>query len=286
MERKFDIEESLLKSYLDAHLTYAEIAKKHGCSHWTVMKIANEKNLHSKARKHQMKENNPAAMKEVREKISNSVSKCWEEGKYALRGTGEKIEKSVYDDFGGDYNAKAKYFHPEPVCYCCGKKLSWTVGKKGKNRAVVHHVDRNHENIGLSNLKVLCSECHAKQHLKETHFVTITKAFSFDACHFLPYHDRRCKFLHGHTYHMEISVRDVIQVDTGFVLDFGVLKKAVQEFVVDKFDHGFLNEYLEYPTCENMCKWIWAQLSPHIKGLSLVKVQETDGSYCTFSEHA
>jgi hypothetical protein len=74
--------------------------------------------------------------------------------------------------------------------------------------------------------------------------------------------------------------------DTGFVLDFGVLKKAVQEFVVDKFDHGFLNEYLEYPTCENMCKWIWAQLSPHIKGLSLVKVQETDGSYCTFSENA
>lgn len=66
----------------------------------------------------------------------------------------------------------------------------------------------------------------------------------------------------------------------------GVLKKAVQEFVVDKFDHGFLNEYLEYPTCENMCKWIWAQLSPYIKGLSLVKVQETDGSYCTFSENA
>lgn len=285
MKRVFDIEEGLLKKYLDAHMTYAEIAEKHGCSHWTVMKIATEKGMHSKARKYRMKENNPSAMEEVREKISTSVKKCWEQGLYAYRGTGEKIERSVFDDFGGNYNEKAKYFHPEAICYHCGKKLSWEIGKKGKNRAVVHHVDRNHENSDLSNLKVVCSECHAKQHLKDSHFVTITKSFVFDACHFLPLHDRRCKFLHGHTYHMEISVRDVVQPDTGFVIDFGVLKEAVNKYVVDNFDHGFLNEYLEYPTCENMCKWIWAQLSLHIKGLKCVKVQETDGSYCTFENN-
>lgn len=282
MKRVFEIEKELLKKYMDAHLTYKEIAEKHGCSYWTVMKIAKENGFKSDARKRQMKENNPAAMEEVRKKISESVQLCWEQGLYAKRGTGEVIERSVFDDFGGDYNKKAKYFYPEPMCYHCGKKLSWKVGKSGEDRAVVHHVDRNHDNSDLSNLKVVCSKCHAKQHLKNSHFVTITKSFVFDACHFLPLHDRRCKFLHGHTYHMEISVKDVVQPDTGFVIDFGTLKDVVNKYVIDDFDHGFLNQQLEYPTCENMCKWIWAQLSLHIKGLHKVMVQETDGSKCTF----
>ena len=32
---------------------------------------------------------------------------------------------------------------------------------------VIHHIDKNHNNNQISNLKLLCNKCHAKQHTKE-----------------------------------------------------------------------------------------------------------------------
>lgn len=280
MNRIFEIEEEQLKKYLDMHLTYAEIAEKYGCSSWTVMKRAKEAGLKSDARKYQMQTDNPASTEEVQKKISDTIAKMWERGEYETRingmlgKTGEQHPNYIPEGTSSQYREKAMYYH-KPVCMCCGKELSWD-----DKSIEVHHVDNDHNNFALTNLKPLCHSCHKKYHRNSQPFMTLTKSFVFDACHYLPYHDRKCKFLHGHTYHMDISVRDRVLQETGMVMDFGYLKKVVEEHIIDKFDHGFLNEYIDYPTCELMICWIWQQLSPYLKGIHSIKVWETDGSCC------
>lgn len=281
MKRVFDIEKDLLKSYLDMHMTYTEIAEKYGCSKWTIMSRAKEFGLRSDARRYQMTENNPMAKEEVRSKVSDVIARMWEEGSYSDRVNGMAgLVGELYPNYDPasskhNYREKAKFYHPEAKCLCCGKQLSWE-----DNSIEVHHVDGDHNNYALTNLMPLCHSCHRKYHRKSQPVMQICKSFVFDACHFLPYHDRRCKFMHGHTYHMEICVQNRVLQETGMVIDFGELKTIVNEDVIDSFDHGFLNEYIDYPTCEMMVTWIWAVLSRRVKGLQHIKVYETDGSYC------
>lgn len=281
MIRKFDIEQNQLKEYLDMHMTYSQIAEKYGCSKWVVMDRAKEYGLKSTACSYNMKTNNPAAREEVRKKISDTIAKMWEQGVYDGRVNGmlglrgENNPKFIPQGRSGLYRAKARFYHPDARCMCCGKQLSWD-----DKSMEVHHVNGNHDDFTLTNLKPLCHSCHKKYHRKSQITMRITKSFVFDACHYLPYHDKKCKFLHGHTYHMDITVQDKVLQETGMVMDFGDLKTSVQECVLDKFDHGFLNEYIAYPTCELMICWIWYQLSTKIKGIVSIKVWETDGSCC------
>lgn len=280
-KRVFEIEKDQLKKYMDMHMTYTEIAEKYGCSMWTVMERAKEYGFKSDARRHQMIVDNPAAKEEIAKKISATVASMWEKGLYEgringmLGLTGEKNPRYRPEGIAENYRQKAMYYHPEAICMCCGKQLSWE-----DNSIEVHHVNENHQDFSLTNLKPLCHSCHRKYHRKSQFICTVTKSFSFDCCHYLPYHDRKCKFLHGHTYHMEVSVRDRVLQETGMVIDFNLLKQAVNECIIDKFDHGFLNEYIEYPTCEIMINWIWQQLSVKLKGLCRIRLWETDGSYC------
>lgn len=281
MKRVFNIEKDLLKSYLDMHMTYTEIAEKYGCSKWTVMSRAKEFGLRSDARRYQMTENNPMAKEAVRSKVSDIIARMWEKGSYADRVNGMAgLVGELYPNYDPagskhNYREKAKFYHPEAKCLCCGKQLSWE-----DNSIEVHHVDGDHNNYALTNLMPLCHACHRKYHRKSQPIMQICKSFVFDACHFLPYHDRRCKFMHGHTYHMEICIQNRVLQETGMVIDFGELKAIVNEDIIDSFDHGFLNEYIDYPTCEMMVTWIWAVLSRRVKGLHHIKVYETDGSYC------
>ena len=281
MKRKFDIEKEQLKTYLDMHMTYSDIAEKYGCSSWTVMERAKEYGFRSDAKKQQMIENNPMANEEIRQKVSDTIAQMWEQGKYDCRIngmlglTGEKNPKYVSEGRAGRYREKAKFYHPEAICVHCEKQLSW----EGKS-IEVHHVNEDRNDFTLTNLAPLCHSCHKKYHRKSQPFIKLTKSFVFDACHYLPYHDRKCKFLHGHTYHMEVTIRNRVMQETGMVMDFSKIKKIVDEKVIKPFDHGFINELITYPTCEIMVSWIWQQLSKDIKGLNSIKLWETDGSYC------
>ncbi len=69
--------------------------------------------------------------------------------------------------------------------------------------------------------------------------------FSFEAGHALYGYDGKCKNLHGHSYHLEVTVIGTPIVDTsnvkyGMVIDFGDLKKIVKEDIVDVFDHSMI----------------------------------------------
>ena len=73
--------------------------------------------------------------------------------------------------------------------------------------------------------------------------IRITKQFSFEAGHALYGYDGKCKNVHGHSYHLYVTVigtpiSDTTNVKYGMVIDFGDLKKIVKEEIVDVFDHA------------------------------------------------
>nr|DAT60546.1 MAG TPA: 6-pyruvoyl tetrahydropterin synthase [Caudoviricetes sp.] len=73
--------------------------------------------------------------------------------------------------------------------------------------------------------------------------MVLNKEFKFDAAHLLPNHKGQCKNLHGHTYKLIISCAGE-KITTGtskdMIIDFGDLKKIVEEIIISKFDHSFM----------------------------------------------
>ncbi|WP_017300943.1 6-carboxytetrahydropterin synthase [Nodosilinea nodulosa] len=62
---------------------------------------------------------------------------------------------------------------------------------------------------------------------------------------------------HGHNYHLEVSVKGQIDPRTGMLVDLAALQAAIDEHVVEPFDHTFLNKDIPYfaevvPTAENI----------------------------------
>lgn len=62
---------------------------------------------------------------------------------------------------------------------------------------------------------------------------------------------------HGHNYHLEVTVKGEIAPRTGMIADLGELQKAIDDYVVEPFDHTFLNKDIPYfeqvvPTAENI----------------------------------
>jgi len=79
----------------------------------------------------------------------------------------------------------------------------------------------------------------------------------FDAAHFLPGHEK-CGKMHGHTYRVEVVVSG--ELKNGMIMDFAELKEVVGKAVQD-YDHNVLNEFIENPTCENLCMAIFERVS-------------------------
>ncbi len=156
--------------------------------------------------------------------------------------------------------------------------------------------------------------------------ITATKIVQWDMAHMLAGHDGACKNLHGHTYKMEVTVRKawppssntVLSFDSGviesgpsqgMVVDFANLKRIIQTYIIDRFDHAFvawrqtncpaelaiiktLEEHhlavtlLDYrPTAENMAKDFLSILNTYCESYGLgytvikIKLWETPTSY-------
>lgn len=118
--------------------------------------------------------------------------------------------------------------------------------------------------------------------------VSVTKKFSFEACHFLPHYRGACNNLHGHSYEMEVTVSGEVIKDhnnekVGMILDFKDLKHVVNDLVVNGLDHSNLNDTFPNPTAEVMGTTIFEILRNHFdgKGLTLERIRlwETRDSY-------
>ncbi|HHI79798.1 MAG TPA: 6-carboxytetrahydropterin synthase QueD [Planctomycetes bacterium] len=108
----------------------------------------------------------------------------------------------------------------------------------------------------------------------------VTKEFVFDAAHQLPDYDGKCERLHGHTWKLQVTVKSEVNPRSGIAFDFVKLKKIVMERVIDVLDHSFVNDFLEHPSAENICLFVWEKC----RDLPLyeVKVWETPTSFATF----
>ncbi|PVX52174.1 6-pyruvoyltetrahydropterin/6-carboxytetrahydropterin synthase [Balneicella halophila] len=138
--------------------------------------------------------------------------------------------------------------------------------------------------------------------------IRVTKEFRFDMGHALHGYDGLCKNIHGHSYHLFVTVigepiTDISNKKLGMVIDFGDLKEIVNREIVDKFDHSLvLNEsqkeeiikvegsalferyyLLPYqPTCENMIADFASRIKKHLPEdvkLFSLKMYETPTSY-------
>ncbi|HRO45605.1 6-carboxytetrahydropterin synthase QueD [Agriterribacter sp.] len=109
----------------------------------------------------------------------------------------------------------------------------------------------------------------------------IFKDFTFDAAHFLPGLPaaHKCATLHGHTYHLRIYAEGIPGAQSGWVIDFGEIKKSVH-LILEQLDHTCLNNIpgLENPTCELIAIWIWQRLKPLLQPLARIELRETPTS--------
>lgn len=68
----------------------------------------------------------------------------------------------------------------------------------------------------------------------------LTKKFSFEMAHALDGYEGKCAHLHGHSYHLEVTVEATQLGPDGMGFDFHSLKQIVQKEVVDRFDHALV----------------------------------------------
>jgi 6-pyruvoyltetrahydropterin/6-carboxytetrahydropterin synthase len=111
------------------------------------------------------------------------------------------------------------------------------------------------------------------------------KEFHFEAAHRLPNvpEGHKCARLHGHSFHVRLSVSGDVGEHSGWIMDFAELKSAFMP-LYEQLDHHYLNEIagLENPTSENIARWIWTRLKPSLPGLSSVEIRETCTSGCIY----
>lgn len=106
----------------------------------------------------------------------------------------------------------------------------------------------------------------------------IYKEFAFDAAHFLPHvpPQHKCRAIHGHTYHLRVSIKGAPSENRGWIMDFKQLKDLVTP-LIDQLDHKLINKVkgLENPTAENITTWFWNHLKPVLPDLSRIELKET-----------
>ena len=91
--------------------------------------------------------------------------------------------------------------------------------------------------------------------------VLVTKEFTFDAAHHLYAYEGKCVGLHGHTYRLAVSV-SAPPDEKGIAIDFADVKTIVNQAVVDRLDHQYLNAVLPpmNTTAENMVVWMFQRI--------------------------
>jgi 6-pyruvoyltetrahydropterin/6-carboxytetrahydropterin synthase len=96
-----------------------------------------------------------------------------------------------------------------------------------------------------------------------------------DCAHFLPGHPK-CGALHGHTYKIEVTVEG--KPRDGMIVDFADLKQSVRD-VLSHYDHRSWNDFLEYPSVENICELLSDKLKARLAFPFTLRVWEGHGKW-------
>jgi len=136
-----------------------------------------------------------------------------------------------------------------------------------------------------------------------------------DTGHRVPNHKSKCRHMHGHRYRWEAELEgDVVTQggvsDEGMLMDFSDVSAILNEYIHDVVDHTFIvyegdkaaltalshmgDEHRTrvvpfIPTAENLAKWAFEQVEPHISSsygnslkLYAFHVRETPKSWASW----
>lgn len=110
--------------------------------------------------------------------------------------------------------------------------------------------------------------------------VELVKEFTFEAVDRLPHFPagHQCPPLQSHSFRVAVTVESEVdcRAQTGHLVDYEDIQKAMQPLLDQYLDHAYLNEIegLENPASENISKWIWDRLKDRLPGLKRVSLQE------------
>ncbi|HUP87039.1 MAG TPA: 6-carboxytetrahydropterin synthase QueD [Acidimicrobiales bacterium] len=107
---------------------------------------------------------------------------------------------------------------------------------------------------------------------------SVTRCFTFEAAHQLPWHAGKCRNLHGHSYRLEVTVAGPVG-DQGIVVDFAEIKRVVERDVIDVYDHRYLNDLVDNPTAEVLAAEIWKTVEAADLAVSRIRLWETPDSF-------
>lgn len=113
----------------------------------------------------------------------------------------------------------------------------------------------------------------------------ISQKFFFDAAHTLrrEIEAEGSRRIHGHTYHVEVSIAGEIDPATGMVMDLGLVRAAIEK-LRPQLDHHLLDEVegLGPATLENLATFIWRAIAATLPGLVQVRIwRDGMGDSCT-----
>lgn len=117
----------------------------------------------------------------------------------------------------------------------------------------------------------------------------LNKDMHFSAAHYIPADEAgKCAKMHGHTYHLNLTIAGDRLNRTGFLIDFKELKDLIHK----RYDHSVLNEHEEFsnafPTTEQLAEQVYrltqalldrSENQPHCVQ---VIVRETPTSYVVY----
>lgn len=98
-------------------------------------------------------------------------------------------------------------------------------------------------------------------------------------------YDSPCSNLHGHNWVIEVEVKSEKLNRDGMIIDFGHIKK-----IVNQLDHAYLNNLIDNPTAENIAAWLFGQITNKLKEdgigayVSNVSVLESEGNLICYTE--
>lgn len=94
---------------------------------------------------------------------------------------------------------------------------------------------------------------------------------------------------HGHNYELDVTVEGEIDPETGYVIDINVLKRIVEEKLLDHLDHRNLNLDVAHfraaiPTAENIAAYCWQVLAGALPTgrLRRIRLWETPRNYVDY----
>ncbi len=109
--------------------------------------------------------------------------------------------------------------------------------------------------------------------------VRITKEFSFEMAHALDGHDGPCRFIHGHSYLLSVTILGIPSPDEtspklGMLMDFSDLKAIIRKQILDLFDHALVlknnNQIQNRPSASALFeRTLWVEYQPTSENLLL-----------------